>query len=62
MKIIVKKEKMTKIETEVYQGKNGGIYINWGNNAMLLPEEFANTIANDLDILDTEDYRKFYNQ
>lgn len=60
MKIKVEKERMTQITTEVYQAKNGGVYLNWGNDAILLNEKQANIIANDLDLLDVSDYNKFY--
>ena len=51
---------MTRIETEVYQGRSGGIYMNFGENPLLLPKEHAEHIANDLDLLDTTDFINFY--
>jgi len=48
------------IVTCAYQAKNGGIYLDWGNKSLPLPEEFANTIANEIPELDTDAYNAYY--
>ena len=62
MKVKISREAMTQITTEVYQAKNGSVVLNWGDGVVVLDEKQANYIANDLDILDVGDYRKFYNK
>ncbi len=60
MKIIQKKDQMTKLEIEIYQAKNGGIYLNWGNKSILLIEEYAEGLLYHIPDFSVEDYNRFY--
>jgi len=51
---------MITIVTQAYQAKNGGIYLGWGDKSLPLPEEFANTIADEIPELDTDAYNAYY--
>jgi len=48
------------IVTQAYQAKNGGIYLDWGDKSLPLPEEFANIIANEIPELDIDAYNAYY--
>lgn len=60
MKIIQKLGEMTKIETEIFQAKNGSIRINFGNDTLEVPKNLADKIAHDVIDFDIDDYNKFY--
>lgn len=49
------------ITTEVYQAKNGGIFLNWGNTTIKLSEDDANVVADGIPSIDRDSYQKFYN-
>ena len=51
---------MVMITTSAYQGKNGCIYLNWGNKPMPLTEQYAKVLAYHVPDFDDESYLKFY--
>lgn len=57
---IEEKKGMLVITTSFYQGKNGCIYLNWGNKPMPLPEQYAETLAYHVPDFDHEAYLKYY--
>ncbi len=49
-----------KIETSAYQGKNGAIYLNFGNSQLQLSRDYAEKICYDIPDFDLESYKKYY--
>lgn len=60
MRIQEKGEGIIEITTEVYQARNGGIFMNWGNTIIKLGKDDADIIARDIPNFDNEQYNKFY--
>lgn len=60
MKLINKKSEMTKIETEIFQARNGSIRINFGNGTIEIPKFLADNIVYDIKDVDIDSYKKFY--
>ena len=60
MKIINKNGEMTKIETEVFQAKNGAIRVNFGDGTLEIPYFLADKIAYDIKDFDKSLYIKYY--
>ena len=58
---IKEKNGQLEITTSIYQGRNGAIYLNWGNKTIKLEKDYADTIARDIPDFDNEQYNKFYN-
>jgi hypothetical protein len=57
---IKEKGDMLEITTEVYQAKNGGVFLNWGNKAVQLSKEDAEVVADDIPEIDREKYKDYY--
>ena len=51
---------MLEITTSVYQGKSGGIYLNWGEKPILLTEDQAENVANEIPDINRDDFVRFY--
>ncbi len=51
---------MLNITTEVYQAKNGGIFMNWGNTVIKLSKDDAEVVADDIPNIDRDAFVKFY--
>ena len=49
-----------RIDTFVFQGKNGAIYLDWGHKRILLEKEYAESIAYDIPDFNIDDYNRFY--
>ncbi len=62
MKIIIKKGKMTKIETELFQAKDGSVRINFSSGTVIIPKILADNVAIDIDDFDEDDYLSFYGE
>lgn len=61
MKLYKDKESgQTKIDTELYQASNGGIYLNFGNTPLLLRKKFAENVAYDVPDFSIKEYNIFY--
>ncbi len=58
---ITEKNGMLKIETEIYQARNGSLVMNFGNKIIILEEKIADIIARDVPDFDEILYHKFYN-
>jgi hypothetical protein len=52
---------LIEITTEIYQAKNGGIFMNFGNTVIKLSKDDAEIVAYDIPNFDLEQYKKFYN-
>lgn len=48
------------IKTTVYQGRNGCIYIDWGNQQIALERYPAEQVAIDIPDFNHDDFKKFY--
>lgn len=48
------------VETNAYQAKNGGIFLDWGNTVIKLEKDYAENICYDIPDFNVDDYRKFY--
>lgn len=57
---IKEKGDMLEITTEVYQAKNGGIFLNWGNTIIKLSKDDAEVIADDIPHIDRDLYQNYY--
>jgi hypothetical protein len=51
---------MLEVTTEVYQAKNGGIFINWGNTVIKLSKDDAEVVADSIPNIDREAYSSHY--
>lgn len=54
------KEGMLHITTEVYQAKNGGIFMNWGNTVIKLSKDDAEIVAYDIPDFDINSFKIHY--
>jgi hypothetical protein len=59
MKIKVKDNQLL-VETNIYQAKNGAIYLDWGNTVIKLEKDYADNVARDIPDFNQEDYIKYY--
>lgn len=57
---IKEKGDMLEVTTEVYQAKNGGIFVNWGNTVIKLSKDDAEVIADSIPEIDREKYNEHY--
>lgn len=48
------------IQTEVYQARNGGFYMNWGRGVIALSKEEAEIVVWDMPEFDHDKYNEFY--
>ena len=53
---------MLEVTTEVYQARNGGIFLNWGNTVIKLSKDDAEVVADSIPEIDREQYSKHYTQ
>ena len=58
----IKKSSMGQLDitTFAFQGKNGGIYLDWGHTVIRLEKENAESIARDVPDFDQDKYILFY--
>ncbi len=59
---IIERGDFLEITTEVYQARNGGVYIGFGNNCIELSSDNADIIADYISNIDREKYREHYNK
>ncbi len=62
MKITVNRGESPVLTTTIYQGKSGGIYINFSPNPILLDLNTASTICYDTQDFDIDDFNNFYDK
>jgi hypothetical protein len=60
MRIRQRVGQMTRIDTEIFQSKDGAIRINFGNETLRIPESLANNITSYIDDFDSNLYNKYY--
>ena len=60
MKLINKNGEMTKIETEIFQARNGAIKVNFGDGTLEIPYFLADNIAFDIKDFDKDLYNQYY--
>ncbi len=51
---------MLEIITQIYQAKNGGIFLSWGNAAIKLSKDEAEVVADSIPEIDRDQYVRFY--
>jgi hypothetical protein len=61
MKLRIKNSQLF-VETNVYQAKNGAIYLNWGNTVIKLDKDYADNLAYEIPDFDLESYKKYYSK
>lgn len=59
MRIKVKGD-LLEVTTEVFQARNGAVFMNWGNTVIKLSEDDANVVADDVPGIDREAYVNYY--
>lgn len=57
---IKEKNGMLEITTDIFQAKNGGVFMNFGNGVIKIDKFYADIIARDIPEFDEEQYHKFY--
>ena len=54
------KDNLLLVETNVYQGRNGAVYLNWGDTVIELSKDAADNIARDIPDFEQESYNNHY--
>ena len=55
------KDGILEVTTNVYQAKNGAIFINWANTVIKLTKDEAEGIARDIPDFNQDDFIRYYN-
>lgn len=61
MKLKIKDNQLV-VQTILFQARNGGIYLDWGNTVIKLEKDFADNIARDIPDFSPDDYNTFYSK
>lgn len=48
------------VETTIFQGRNGAIFLDWGNTTIKLDREQSSAIAYDIPNFNVDDYNRYY--
>lgn len=59
MKLKVK-DGVLKIETTIFQGRTGGVFLDFGNTVIKLEKMYAEIVARDIPDFNNEDFNNFY--
>ncbi len=62
MKLTTNRGENPVLTTTIYQGKNGGIYINFSPKPILLDRQAASEYGYDTQDFDIDDFNNFYNK
>ncbi len=62
MKLKLTKNNQLEVSTIVYQAKNGGIFLDWGNTVIKLDKDYADNLAYDIPDFNQDDYNNFYSK
>lgn len=57
---IKEKNGILEIKTEIYQAKNGGVFINFARGPIKIEKFYADSICYDIPDFDLDLYKKFY--
>lgn len=59
MKLKVKDGQL-EVTTNVYQAKNGAVYLDWGNTVIKLGKDDAENLCYEIPDFSVDDFKKFY--